>query len=116
MKNFLTGSLILAALAAPAAYADMQHEHKMMKGHESMAAMPQGPGAGDGEVKKLDAQRGMVTLQHGDVPGIMPAMTMDYRVADPKQLAGFKPGDKVHFTMEKRGDQFVLTHIETMKR
>lgn len=111
MKHYLTGSLMLAWLAAPAVYADTQQEHKMMKGHETMAATPQGTG----EVKKLDAQRAMVMLKHGDVPGVMPAMTMGYRAADPKQLEGIKAGDKVRFTLEKQGDEFVLTHIETVK-
>lgn len=113
MKHILTGSLMLVALAAPAAHADTQQEHKMMKGHEAMAAMPQG--AGEGMVKMLDRKGGMLTLQHGKVSGVMPAMTMGYRVADPKQMEGLKPGDRVRFTMEKQGDEFVLTHVEMMK-
>jgi Cu/Ag efflux protein CusF len=37
----------------------------------------------------------MIMLKHGDIPGLMPAMTMDYKVAEVKQIEGLKPGDTI---------------------
>src|SRR5271169_3687654 len=47
------------------------------------------------EVISADAQRQMITVKHGDIPGLMPAMTMSYMVADPKQIEKLGPGDKI---------------------
>jgi protein SCO1 len=46
-----------------------------------------------GEVISVDVPRETILLKHGDIPGLMPAMTMDYKVADVKQIQGLKPGD-----------------------
>jgi Cu/Ag efflux protein CusF len=48
-----------------------------------------------GEVISAEPQRGTITLKHGEIPGLMPAMTMSYIVDDPKQLEALKPGDKI---------------------
>jgi len=47
------------------------------------------------EVISVDVPKKMLTVKHGDIPGLMPAMTMDYLVADEKQIAALKPGDKI---------------------
>jgi protein SCO1 len=47
------------------------------------------------EVISADSQRQMITVKHGDIPGLMPAMTMSYMVADPKQIEKLGPGDKI---------------------
>jgi Cu/Ag efflux protein CusF len=47
------------------------------------------------EVLSVDVPKKMLTLKHGDIPGLMPAMTMDYLVADEKQIVALKPGDKI---------------------
>jgi Cu/Ag efflux protein CusF len=47
------------------------------------------------EVISVDVPKKMVTLKHGEIPGLMPAMTMNYLVADEKQIAPLKPGDKI---------------------
>jgi len=47
------------------------------------------------EVIAVDVPKKRVTLKHGDIPGLMPAMTMDYLVADEKQIEALKPGDKI---------------------
>jgi Cu/Ag efflux protein CusF len=48
-----------------------------------------------GEVINVDAPRKMLTVKHGDIPGLMSAMTMGYEVADEKEIASLKPGDKI---------------------
>ncbi len=47
------------------------------------------------EVISVNVPEKMVTVKHGDIPGLMPAMTMNYLVADEKQIAPLKPGDKI---------------------
>jgi len=38
---------------------------------------------------------GQITVQHGDIPGFMPAMTMAYKLKDPKETQNLKPGDEI---------------------
>ncbi|MGA3177299.1 MAG: copper-binding protein [Candidatus Acidiferrum sp.] len=47
------------------------------------------------EVISVDVPKKMVTVKHGDIPGLMPAMTMNYLVADEKQIEPLRPGDKI---------------------
>jgi protein SCO1 len=48
-----------------------------------------------GEVISVEAPRGLIIVKHGDIPGLMPAMTMQYSVPDPKQIEKLEPGDKI---------------------
>lgn len=48
-----------------------------------------------GEVISVEAPRAMIIVKHGDIPGLMPAMTMEYAVADAKQIEKLHPGDKI---------------------
>lgn len=48
-----------------------------------------------GQVISVDVPTQRIMLKHGDIPGFMPAMTMDYKVADAKQMAELKPGDVI---------------------
>ena len=48
-----------------------------------------------GEVIAVDAPKQLITVKHGEIPGLMPAMTMQYMVADPKQIENLQPGDKI---------------------
>lgn len=48
-----------------------------------------------GEVISVDVPHKMIMLKHGDIPGLMPAMTMDYEVGDVKQMEGLKAGDRI---------------------
>jgi Cu/Ag efflux protein CusF len=47
------------------------------------------------EVISVDVPKKMLTVKHGEIPGLMPAMTMNYLVADEKQIEALKPGDKI---------------------
>ena len=48
-----------------------------------------------GEVISADPAKKLLTVKHGDITGLMPAMTMSYQVADPKQIEALQPGDKI---------------------
>ena len=46
-----------------------------------------------GQILSVDANRREVLVDHEDIKGFMPAMTMQYKVNDPSLLEGKKPGD-----------------------
>ncbi len=67
----------------------------------------------EGEVRKIDAAAGKLTLKHGEIKRLeMPPMTMVFRVRDPALLAPLKVGDKIRFDVEKQGAAYVVTRIE----
>lgn len=64
-----------------------------------------------GEVRRVDAAAGKVTIRHGNIPALdLTAMTLVYR-ADPALLAGIQPGDKVKFTARRENGQYVIVAI-----
>lgn len=70
----------------------------------------------DGEIRKIDADAGKITLKHGEIKSLdMPAMQMAYRVSNPAWLKSLNVGDKVTFSAEKVGGQFTVTAIEPRK-
>lgn len=52
-----------------------------------------------------------MVLQHGDIPGVMKAMTMGFEVVDPAQLEGLAPGDPVDFRVEYADGRYRVTEI-----
>ena len=54
------------------------------------------------------------TVRHEAVPDLMPAMTMDLRLADPALLDGLAPGDSIRFRLEDRGSGLQVTEIERL--
>jgi Cu/Ag efflux protein CusF len=68
-------------------------------------------GTGQGTVSGVDAEKGEITLDHGDIPGIMMAMTMTFPVSDKKMLEGLAPGAKVEFDVDASGAEPRVTAI-----
>jgi len=67
----------------------------------------------DGEVKKVDKPAARVTLKHAEIKSLdIPAMTMSYRVKDPKMLEQLQAGDKVRFSIERVDSQYTVVAIE----
>lgn len=65
-----------------------------------------------GTITAVDAGAGTVTIAHEAVASAAwPAMTMTFRLADPKQAANLHTNDKVHFTftLDDKGDATVST-------
>jgi protein SCO1/2 len=48
-----------------------------------------------GEVISVDTSKKLLTVKHGEIAGLMPAMTMSYAVANEKEIEALKPGDKI---------------------
>ena len=66
----------------------------------------------DGEVTKIDKAQARITLRHGEIKNLeMPAMTMSFRLADPKLLDRLAVGDRVRFTADKIGGNYTVTTI-----
>lgn len=64
-----------------------------------------------GEVRRVDAAAGKITLKHGAISGLeLPAMSLVYRI-DPALLAGIQPGDKVRFTARREGGDYVVVQL-----
>lgn len=107
-RHFLP--LVLAAALVPA-YATDHSGHAMAQ----PASADKAPLA-EGTIKKMDKAAGKVTLAHGPIENIgMGAMTMAFKVKEPKQLQAFKVGDKVRFQADYVGGEMVVTHIEAAK-
>jgi Cu/Ag efflux protein CusF len=65
---------------------------------------------GRGTVVAVDAAKGEITLDHGDVPGLMKGMTMSFR-ADPALLAGVEAGQEVDFRVREAAGQYEVTAL-----
>jgi len=64
-----------------------------------------------GEVRRVDAVGGKVTLMHGAIADLqLPAMTLVYQ-APPTLLQGLQPGDKVTFVARRQNNHYVITAI-----
>jgi len=84
----------------------------------AMLVMPltsaaQAPSANaSGEVRRIDAASGKITLKHGAIPALgLSAMSLVYRI-NPALLANVKPGQQVKFTATRQGQEYVITAIE----
>ena len=70
----------------------------------------------EGEVRKIDKEAGKVTIRHAPIESLgMPAMTMVFRVADPKMLEELREGEKVRFSADRRNGAITLTSVEPAK-
>lgn len=68
---------------------------------------------GKGTVKAVDAAKGTVNLVHDPIKSMnWPAMTMMFKVKDKAMLDKVKPGDKVDFSFEQSGKDYVITDIK----
>lgn len=68
-------------------------------------------GVGRGTVLAVDAAAGRVTLDHGDIPGLMKGMTMTFEVADPAMLSGLAKGEQVEFRVRHENGRYVVLEI-----
>ena len=67
-----------------------------------------------GKVVSIDKAGKMVTVDHGDIPGFMGAMTMPYRVRDQHLLDNLAPGDQVTAKVVSGGGEIWLENIVTV--
>ena len=82
-----------------------------------ISAGPVKEGQGKGIIRAIDTGARTITLDHGNIPNIMDAMTMEYYCDQPETLKSLKVGDSVAFTLQDRGQgNFVVSAISAVKR
>ncbi len=72
----------------------------------------EGPQPGQGMVQAVQPEAGKITIDHGDIPGLMKAMTMTFDVADPAMLEGIEAGQHVEFELLYEGGKYTVTSLE----
>ena len=68
-------------------------------------------GDGTGIVRAIAPDQRAITLEHGDIPGLMTAMTMEFAVATPAQLTGVAIGETVAFHLVYAEGAYTLTEL-----
>ncbi|WP_028312028.1 copper-binding protein [Derxia gummosa] len=116
-SSFFRALPVVAALAFVAA---PLHAQQAAHDHAAHGATAQAAGQAAaqpiwvaGEVRKVDARAGTVTIRHERIPNLdMDAMTMVFKAKPPALLDGLKPGDKLRFTAAMADSELVVTAIE----
>ena len=71
---------------------------------------------GQGTVVATDLQRGTVTLDHGEITGLMPPMVMEFVVDSREALQGLKPGDTITFILRPRGLALTIADMTLVRK
>jgi protein SCO1/2 len=64
-----------------------------------------------GVVKKIEAENSRVIVAHEAIPDFMGAMTMPFRVKDPRGMAGIQAGDSVSFRLSVTPEQSWIDRV-----
>ena len=67
-----------------------------------------------GVVRAIRRERSSITIRHEDIPGVMRAMTMPFRVARSSMLDGLSVGDRVEFVIRRVDGRFVILSIRAL--
>jgi protein SCO1/2 len=102
MRRALLALLVLAVTAACGG---------KLEAPEAPSNVPAGDYEIRGTVVSVDAPRLLVEIDHEAIPGVMPAMTMPYEVADASLLAGLSAGDRVRGTLRVDARGYVITSL-----
>lgn len=70
---------------------------------------------GKGTITKIDPNMPSVEIDHEAVPGLMPAMRMEFFVTDKAMLSGLTVGDKADFTIMYKAGTETITNIGKAK-
>ena len=117
MEQAMRLTPIVAALAiALASGAQAQSASHDAHSAPRAQAAPAASDLADGEVRKIDKAQGKLTLKHGPIANLeMPAMTMIFKVADPKMLDKLEVGDKVQFAAQRVNGAITVVAISPRK-
>ncbi|WP_404421306.1 SCO family protein [Nibricoccus sp. IMCC34717] len=63
-----------------------------------------------GEILEVHAKDGVLVVHHEEIPGYMPAMTMEF-AANAGDVANARPGQRIRADLVQRGDEFSLEQI-----
>src|SRR6476660_2686205 len=65
-----------------------------------------------GQVMSVTPNHDQATVNHEEIKGFMAAMTMPYKVHDPKQLEGIAPGDLINARLVVETNDAYLTNVK----
>ena len=100
-KILLAGCVVLALLACGrSTSSDERAEHYDTRG----------------VVRGFSPDRSTIEVQHQDIPGFMPSMTMPFVARDPKQIADLKTGDAISFRMIVTQKDFWIDNVKKIRR
>ena len=68
-----------------------------------------------GRVTGLDPKMPAIEINHEDIPGLMPAMQMDFHLAKRELLDGLKVGDRIEFTVENGVGGMKVTAVRKLQ-
>src|SRR5215472_9995945 len=69
-----------------------------------------------GVVRGFSPDRSTIEIQHENIPGFMPSMTMPFVARDPKQIADLKSGDAISFRMAVTEKDFWIENVKRIRR
>jgi protein SCO1/2 len=64
-----------------------------------------------GQILAVNAERGEIAVKHDDIPGLMPGMTMTFKVADPRVVTERVAGDLIEATLATTDREAVLRDV-----
>lgn len=67
-----------------------------------------------GVVQEVQPDYDQVVIEHEDIPGLMPAMTMNFDVAEPGLLEALEPGQAVVFELEASPQSYRIVEISAL--
>jgi protein SCO1/2 len=68
-----------------------------------------------GIVRGFAPDRSTVHIQHEDIPGFMPSMTMPFAAREPKEIAGLKVGDAIAFRVRLTEKGLLLDQVRKIE-
>jgi protein SCO1/2 len=69
-----------------------------------------------GVVRGFSPDRRTIEIQHENIPGFMPSMTMPFVARDPKEITDLKTGDAISFRMTVTQKDFWIDHVKKIRR
>ncbi len=69
-----------------------------------------------GIVRGFSPDRSAIEIQHENIPGFMPSMTMPFVARDPKEVADLKTGAAISFRMTVTQKDFWIDNVKKIRR
>lgn len=112
-KVFASIAVSCALVISGSAYAAGEMGNMDMSASAGKAAGDTKAGMSHGEIRKVDATAGKLTIKHGPLENLgMDAMTMVFKVKDPAMISQVKVGDKIDFVAEDIDGGLTVTKLQ----
>jgi len=69
-----------------------------------------------GVVRGFSPDRSAIEIQHENIPGFMPSMTMPFVAREPKEVADLKTGEAISFRMTVTQKDFWIDNVKKIRR